>query len=193
VTLQKVNPQTTITCRRCGSQLETLAHVLGQCTHTKTKRIHRHDIRDFVATQTAKCDGVQVIEEPSVATSTGTLKPDLVVIHQKQVHVADVTVRHEDVGYLEQGHAEKVAKYTPLLNELAEQHQASPGMVLPVVVGTRGAIPKRTIASLQELGTDDHQSLITIALLALRSSVEIYHAFLDYNRLITQGYTHSPT
>jgi hypothetical protein len=85
------------------------------------------------------------------------------------------------VGYLEQGYKDKVEKYTPLLPLLAEQHRVSPGRVLPVVVGTRGAIPKFTIDSLRELGIDDDQSLRTIALMALRSSIEIYHAFLDYN------------
>jgi hypothetical protein len=34
-TLYKSVPQSTVSCRRCGLQLQTLAHVLGQCTHTK--------------------------------------------------------------------------------------------------------------------------------------------------------------
>jgi hypothetical protein len=33
VTLNKGIPQTTVQCRRCRVCLETLAHVLGQCTH----------------------------------------------------------------------------------------------------------------------------------------------------------------
>jgi hypothetical protein len=181
VVLLTVTPQHSVLCRRCGSQLETLAHVLGQCSHTKTKRIGRHnDIRDFVATRIANNDGAHVIEEPTIRTSSGPLKPDLVVIHQTRVHVVDVTVRHEDVGYLDQAYTDKVDKYTPLLPILAED-RVRPGRVLPVVVGTRGAIPKHAVASLRERGIDDDQSLQTITLLALRSSVEIYNAFLDYN------------
>jgi hypothetical protein len=97
VTLNTVTPQQTVLCRICGSQLETLAHVLGQCSHTKIKRIGRHNgIRDFVATRMAGGEGVHVIEEPTIRTSSGPLKPDLVLLNQTRVHVVDVTVRHED-------------------------------------------------------------------------------------------------
>jgi hypothetical protein len=87
--------------------------------------------------------------------------------------------------HLDQGYTDKVDKYATLLPILAEQHRVRPGRVLPVVVGTRGSIPKHAVASLRELGIEDDQSLQTIALMALRSSVEIYHAFLDYNGRIT--------
>jgi hypothetical protein len=99
--------------------------------------------------------------------------------------VVDVTVRHEDVGYLQGGHHDKIDKYTQLLSVLAEKFKTSPGKVLPVVVGSRGAIPKSTISSLKELRMHDKSSYITIALMALRSSIEMYHAFLDYYALRT--------
>lgn len=38
-----------VMCRRCGVQIETLEHVLGMCTSTKSKRIKWHDeIRDLI-------------------------------------------------------------------------------------------------------------------------------------------------
>jgi hypothetical protein len=95
--------------------------------------------------------------------------------------VIDITDRHEDTGYLEEGRASKIRKYTPLLPPLAEQLQAEPGSVLPIVVGTREAIPKSTIASLQDLDITDSGSYITKALLALRNSIEIYQNFMEYN------------
>jgi hypothetical protein len=97
--------------------------------------------------------------------------------------VVDVTVRHEDEGYLQGGYIDKIKKYTPLLPILAATHKTEPGRVLPIVVGARGAIPKVTKEALQELGISDNGALKTIALLALRSSIEIYHAFLDNNRI----------
>ena len=183
VTISKAIPQSSVTCRRCKSSLETLAHIVGQCINTKPQRIRRHnDIRDFVSKKLASnTDKFQIIEEASVETPTGALKPDLAVISQGRVHVVDVTVRHEDMGYLEGGHRSKVEKYKPLLPILAEQLQVTPGTVLPIVVGTRGAMPKATIASLSDLGISDRSSLITISLLALRSSIEMYLAFLDYD------------
>jgi len=66
-------------------------------------------------------ENFQIIEEASVETRSRTLKPDLAVISQGRVHVVDVTVRHEDMGYLEGGHKSKIEKYTPLFHILAEQ------------------------------------------------------------------------
>ena len=149
---------------------------------TKRDRIRRHDaIRDFLAHKLAiKADQFQVIEEASIDTASGALKPDLVAVNQGRVHVVDVIVRHEDVGYLE-GHESKIRKYTPLLPPLAEKLNVDPGQVLPIVVGNRGAIPKLTLSCLEDLKITDRKSFVTLALLALRSSIEIYHAFVDYD------------
>jgi len=70
-------------------------------------------------------------------------------------------------------------KHTPLIPTLAKQLRQEPGRVLPIVIGTRGALPKSTIPSLEDLGITDRGSLITLSLLALRSSIEIYHAFIE--------------
>jgi predicted nuclease of restriction endonuclease-like RecB superfamily len=99
-------------------QTETLAHILGQCRYTKAQRIRRDDeIRDTVSQKLTKGkDGVKIIEEAAIASPKGNiLKPDLVVVSQGRVHVVDVTVRHEDTGYLEKGYKSKVEKYTPCL------------------------------------------------------------------------------
>ena len=93
----------------------------------------------------------------------------------------DVTVRHEGTGYLEEGRTSKIRKYTPLLPLLAEQLQAEPGRLIPIVVGTRGSIAKATIASLKELDITDNGSYTTLALLVLRNSIEIYNAFMEYD------------
>ena len=127
---------------------------------------------------------VSVIEEAIIPTPTGNLKPDLVVISQGRVHVVDVTVRHKDTGYLDEGHRSKVEKYTPLLGLLDKQLEVERGQVLPIVVGTRGSMPKATLESLREMKIDDRGSYVTISLLALRHSIEIYHTFLDYNVLV---------
>jgi hypothetical protein len=102
VTLNKAIPMATIKCRKCHGGIETLAHILGQCTFTKASRIRRHDdIRDFIAKKLATSNsGFQVIEEAAVDTPSGTLKPDLVVVHHGRVQVIDVTVRHGDTGTL---------------------------------------------------------------------------------------------
>jgi len=185
VTMNKVVPQASVKCRKCKVCNETLAHILGQCVYTKSQRIRRHDeIRDFVTKKLASMKGkVQIIEEALIPTPTGNLKPDLVVVNQGRVHVVDVTVRHEDTGYLDEGYRSKMEKYTPLLEILAEQLQVERGRVLPLVVGTRGSMPVTTIDSLREININDRGSYITISLLALRHTTEIYHTFMDYNAL----------
>ena len=106
---------------------------------------------------------LQVIEEASIATPPpGTLKPDLAVISQGRVHVVDITVRHEDKGYLE-GRKSKINKYTRSLPTLAEQLQVAPGRVLPVVIVTRRAITNDSIANLQDLGIMDRGTYVTIS------------------------------
>jgi len=97
------------------------------------------------------------------------------------VQVIDVTVRHEDIGYLEEDHNSNIRKYKPLIPTLAKQLRQKPSRVLPIVIGTRGALPKSTILSLEDLGITDRGSLITLNLLALRNSIEIYHAFIEYD------------
>ena len=72
-------------------------------------------------------------------------------------------------------------KYTPLLEILAAQLHVERGRVLPIVVGTRGCMPKTTIDSLREININDRGSYTTISLLALRHSIEIYHTFMDYD------------
>jgi len=144
VTMNKVVPQPDVKCRKCRTCNETLAHVLGQCVYTKVQRIRRHDdIRDFVSKKLANIkERVQIIEEALIPTQRGNLKPDLVVVSQGRVHVVDVTVRHEDTGYLEKGHRSKVEKYIPLLDVLAGQLNVERGRVLPIVVGTIAACRK---------------------------------------------------
>jgi hypothetical protein len=76
-----------------------------------------------------------------------------------------------------------VDKFTPLLEILAKHLNAQQGKVLPIVIGTRSCMPESTIDSLRALQIKDRGSYITISLLALKPSIEIYHTFMDYNAL----------
>jgi len=49
------------------------------------------------------------------------------------------------------------------------------------VVGTRGTMPKETIEALQGIKISDPMTFLTISLIALRSSVNTYHTFIDYD------------
>lgn len=73
-----------------------------------------------------------------------------------------ITVCHEDGDYLAQGRMAKVRKYTPLLPLLQKRVGVADGEVLPIVVGTRGAMPKETVKALRKLRITDRSTLITI-------------------------------
>jgi hypothetical protein len=124
---------------------------------------------------------VQIYEEALIPTKTGNLKPYLVVVNHRRDHVIDVTVRHEDTGYLEEVHRSKVVKYTPLLEILTSQKNLERGRVLPILVGTRGSMSKSTIDPMRKININDRGSYTIISLLALRPSIEIYHTFMDYD------------
>lgn len=130
VCLNKAFPQATLQCRKCKVCIETLAHILGQCTDTEAQRIHRHDeIRNFISKQLAtKSKDYRIIEEAAIVTQSGTLKPDLVVINRGRVLVIDVTVRHESTGYLEESRESKIRKDTPLLPHVAKQLRTRQGI-----------------------------------------------------------------
>ncbi|CAH2020299.1 unnamed protein product [Acanthoscelides obtectus] len=184
------------TCRQCGSQIETLGHILGQCRHTKPHRIRRHDeIKNLIVEELKKKGPeVAITVEPTVAaTGGGNLKPDLVIQSRGRVFVVDVTVRHEDGNNLAQGFTSKVEKYSRLLPQFQQRWAACSAEVLPVVVGTRGAMPRETIKNLTKLGISQNHVLLTMSLIALRSSIEIYHEFMDYDAPRTRRGAQHPT
>ena len=164
--MNKVVPQATIKCRKCKSCNETPAHILGQCIYTKSQWIRRHEIRDFVSQKLRTMnEKVQIIEEAMIPTPIGkNLKPDLMVVNREKAYVVDVTVRHEDTGYQEEGYKSKVEKYTTLIYTMATQLSVKPGRVLPIVIGTRGCMPESTIDSLRDLNINDRGSFITLSL-----------------------------
>lgn len=64
--------------------------------------------------------------------------------------MVDVTVRHEDGDYLRAGMRSKIEKYSLLLPDFQKRFNCEKGEVLPIVIGTRGAIPKNTILALEK-------------------------------------------
>jgi hypothetical protein len=123
-----------------------------------------------------------VTREPSLRSPEGgNLKPDLVVKNQEGVFVVDVTIRHEDGANLQMGRRSKMEKYAPLLLNLRERFDMENGEVLPIVVGTRGALPRQTIAALDKLGIHGRNDLLTISLISLHRSIELYNNFMEYN------------
>lgn len=171
-----------MSCRQCKVQPETLGHILGQCTSTKASRISRHnEIRDVIESRVAT--RVEVCKDMRIQDPDGNrLQPDLVMHDGGRVLVVDITVCHEDGDLLARSKQEKIIKYAALKIPLLEKFGGDSFTVVPIVIGTRGSMPKDTIEGLKTLGIEDRSTLTTISMIALRSSIEIYHTFLDYDR-----------
>jgi predicted nuclease of restriction endonuclease-like RecB superfamily len=177
-------------CRKCRAQPETLGHILRQCTSTKSQRIRRHDeIKDLILDKVnITVADATITREPTIELPNGgKLKPDMVIKNHEGVFVVDVTVRHEDGDYLVKGRLNKREKYAPLLPILRERVATTSAEVLPVVIGRRGAMPAESVETLRRIGIKDRKTLFTISLIALRSSIELYHAFMDFDRAPNAG------
>lgn len=182
--LNRAIPQKDLSCRKCRASKETLAHILGQCIHTKAARIRRHnEITDYMEKLILERDKEAIVsKEPLIPLAEGgNLKPDLIIKNRAGVFVVDVTVRQEDGDCLRKAMQEKEEKYKKLLPQLLRQFEVEDGEILPIVVGTRGAMPKETNSALAMLGIKTIGDLKTISLIALRASIEIYHSFMDYD------------
>ena len=167
-------------CRKCGHDPENLPHVLGQCVNTKMSRIRRHDeIKDFIAGKVR--EEYTVLDEPRLHHQGKLHKPDLVLVSEAQALIVDVTVRYEKGEYLEDGKKEKLAKYDSLRTLVAEMYSKSRTKVevIPIVVGSRGALPTCTRTQLSKLGIKRKKECLTISMIALRHAILIVDKFLD--------------
>lgn len=180
IVLSKTKPNAVIECRKCALQAETLGNIIGICTYTKPARIKRHnDIRDYIINKISKTK--TVFTEPTINDNGELKKPDIVVKNGNEIQVIDVTIRYEDKDYLKIAAEEKIEKYKTTAELIKERtNNNTKSVVLPIVIGSRGIIPRNTKACLTDLGFNK-SDMLTISLMALRSSIEIANAFIDYD------------
>ncbi|CAK9834503.1 Retrovirus-related Pol polyprotein from type-2 retrotransposable element R2DM [Anthophora retusa] len=179
VALNRAKKNLDVNCRRCGVQVETLGHILGNCIHTKPMRIKRHNeiCQMIVRNLPRHC---AVFEEPAVNVLGELKKPDLVIKDQQRLYVVDVTVRYEDKDNLQKAYKQKIYKYKETAEMIRIKTMGTEAEVVPVVVGCRGAMPKSTKENLKRLGLKQ-KDMLTASLIALRSSLEMANMFIDYD------------
>ncbi|KAJ8675899.1 hypothetical protein QAD02_011685 [Eretmocerus hayati] len=168
-----------VSCRRCHVRSQTLGHVLGECISTKACKIYRHDeVKNLIAARSAMRN--QVFVEQSFRSRTGALlRPDPVVKNEDRAYIVDVTIRFEREENLKRGAIEKLNKYRQLITTVKQELNVSLVKVLPVVLGSRGAIPLKTEKNLKLLNIRN-SDMLTISMIALRSSLEMFAKFQDY-------------
>ena len=117
------------TCDAGCNRPETLGHISQTCPRTHEARTARHD---QVLTQVDGylCDrGVNTIREPTIRTTAGVRRPDLLVAVPGLTVVLDAQVVADNAN-LEEAHQKKVKYYNT--QELAEAAQAKLGVSDPV-------------------------------------------------------------
>lgn len=180
-TLSRAKMTDNVSCRKCGAQPETLGHIIGGCISVKPMRIRRHDeIKDLIAKIAGR--SCAVFPEPTVRVEGNLLKPDLVIKNQEKLIVVDVTVRYEIGGSLRRAYTEKVEKYKETAELIKGKLGCKTAEVLPIVVGARGAMTVKTVRNLKALKFQK-KDLLTVSMIALRSSIEIANAFIDYDNI----------
>jgi len=105
-----------------------------------------------------------------------------VIKYREGLIVVDVTIRHENRTSLADAFREKTSKYRTTADHIAKRLGCATAEVLPIVVSCRGAMPRQTVENLSRLGLKG-QNMLTIAMIALRSSIEIVNAFIDYDHI----------
>ncbi|XP_070166141.1 uncharacterized protein [Polyergus mexicanus] len=141
-------------CRRCGAAAETLPHVLGHCgVHSAAIQL-RHDTVLHRLWKACRMPGEKRVNRrvEGMEGELGELRPDLVVWHERSkcVVICDVTIPFENrwVSF-DEARARKVAKYSPLAEEL--QRRGYRVVVTAFVVGALGSWDPRNEAVLRVL------------------------------------------
>lgn len=177
MTMKRAHDDINPVCRSCVEANETLGHILGQCSSTKSKRIKRHnEIVNLLKQRLA--GSCMVMVEPTIELQGERFKPDLVVQYKEGILVLDVTVRYENSNSLEAAAQEKIDKYERVADKLKSDYGAKTARIVPIVVGSRCALPKGTVQELKKMRIAK-KDWLTMSLISFRSSIEIANAFMD--------------
>lgn len=89
-------------------------------------------------------------------------------------------MRYEDKDNLNNAYKEKMNKYKETANFIKAKLNAVQALVVPIVVGCKGALPRITQENMKLLGLNK-QDALTAPMIALRSSIEMANEFIDYD------------
>jgi hypothetical protein len=126
--------------------------------------------------------GWQTAIEPSYLLPSGErFQLDIVAVSGDQVKAAvvDVTVRFEQGTALRNAYTEKANKYNRLAETVRCTHNVESVKVYPIVVGSRGAVPRSTLRTLREMGLNQDRFAKYLSTIALGASIKVVSAFMD--------------
>ncbi|XP_008190263.1 uncharacterized protein LOC103312038 [Acyrthosiphon pisum] len=124
-------------CRRCGNNVESLAHVVNHCMRYTSLYMARHN-SPVARLKKAVAGRFEVVSE-NQAICTQRLRPDLVLRKGTTTLIIDATLPFDNrIKVFEEAATEKRTKYEGLKKEIANDH---PGevTVFPFIVGSLGS------------------------------------------------------
>jgi hypothetical protein len=178
-----------IRCRHCSTNenfiIETLPHVLGQCSYGSLLRNDRHHrIRTIIADEFRKNKQLEVFEEVTSVADCGSIRRcDIIILDRSKNKgmIIDPTIRFEmDNSQPENTNMEKCDIYNQTLNYYKTKYKILNLEVIGLLIGSRGTIPK----FLSDFWTKQNlcqKTLEQISLLAIKSSISILKNHL-YNQ-----------
>lgn len=142
-------------CKRCRlNKIEDDAHILAACPHNKNLITKQHD---YVVTKLTK-ELTIVTRRPefgerSWKIGTKLLRPDITMVKDDEVFIAEVTILYETSSqYLERRGQDKIKKYEKLLQkDVLQQVQCNRGRIVPIIIGALGTITQNTNKDLHQL------------------------------------------
>lgn len=144
-------------CRKCGSEAETLPHIICHCRQHMTEIRDRHNRIVDRLSNAIRSGEVRLDQQiPDIPDRS---RPDIVIIDDNQVTIIDVTCPFEnDSDALKIAEQEKIAKYDHLKDHYIAQGKNC--SVFGFVIGSLGAWHPANEAVLTRLGmTRSYKSL----------------------------------
>ena len=162
-------------CRLCKESDETVDHILSSCKkiaqtdykiqhNTVVKMIHWNICKNYHITTTnnwwehivdkvVENENVKILWDFRIQTDKilAHNTPDLTVIEKKKVWLIDIAIPGD--SRVEEKELEKITRYQDLKIEV-QRLWRKPAVVVPVVIGTLGAIPKNLGQHLEHLNID---------------------------------------
>lgn len=164
-------------CRARCTDNETLSHVLQKCHRTHRTRIRRHDnLVRYVADVLKKKDR-DVVVEPRLKTSLGSVHvPDLVITKGEVSAIIDAQVVGTGID-VDLCHESKVLDYsTEEICRLVQGHRKEATMVTSLTMNYRGVWSPRSAKDLLDLGLT-MQDLKILTVRCLQGGMLCYRVF----------------
>ena len=169
-------------CRHCHNEIETLAHVLGSCSHGEALRNARHHKVRTIIAQALRDVGFRAYEEiHGLSESGSTRRIDILAFKDERMgYIIDPTIRLEYCkSQPDDVHKEKVDIYGPTIPYFSAHYNLENIQVIGLLVGARGTITSKFAKFIDEFNL--HPSLLkTISITALKYSVYIlrHHIYM---------------